>query len=105
MPTFRRLAGPPAELPIDADRMAVPCSDKTTCYVHRSTVFRAGSWTVRQRNIFEVYWQKIQHFKFEYLGGIHVLGECDHDTFVALVEILGIRGLHWDQGTAYYIDA
>lgn len=123
MPTFRRLNGPPAEIP-DDDHSEVPCAAHAAghyCFIHGSKLFRNGSWSTRQRNVFEgkhhalammcstpppspVYWQKIQHFKFEFLGGSHLLGECDQDTFAAFAEIVGnIRGLYWDRGQAWYM--
>lgn len=107
MPTFRRLNGVPPEVPEDDDR-EVPCAANGAghyCFIHGSKLFRTGNWTLRQRNIFEVYWQKIQYYKFEFMGGSHILGQCDHDTFAAFAEMVGIRGLYWEDGTAWYIDA
>lgn len=103
MSTFRRLSGPPAEMPED-DQTVVPCVDCQWCCVHRSRLFNEGNWSNWQRNLFEVFWQKIQHFKFEYACGMHVLGRCDSKTFDGFMEMATIRGLYWERGVAYYVE-
>lgn len=54
MSTFRRLSGPPAEMPAENDKTTeIPCSDCHWCCIHRSHLFASQNWSVKQRNLFE----------------------------------------------------
>lgn len=103
MPIFRRLHCPPAEMPADHSRL-VPCALLSQCPIHNSQVYRDGEWSNLQQNTFEVFWQKILHFKFDHLCGRHELGKCDAETFDAFTTIVRIRGLVWEEGIARYVE-